>query len=108
MDIIPRVYNEGDLYGQPQGAKIGCFMVVRLILLIYTYYVAIFFLASDSEPDPFRSSKVASDSEPTINVSGEAGHKIDCWLATARQEKFVSLKIINGDNPPRIARETCI
>ena len=50
---------------------------------------------------------LASGSEPTINVSGEAGHKIDCWLAIARQEKIVSLKIINGYNPSRNTRETC-
>ena len=50
---------------------------------------------------------LASVSEPTINVSGEAGHKIDCWLATARQEKIVSLKGLSGYNPPPITRETC-
>ena len=50
---------------------------------------------------------LVSGSEPTINVSGEAGHKIDCWLATARQEKIVSLKGLSGYNPPCKARETC-
>ena len=43
----------------------------------------------------------------SINVSGEAGHKIDCWLAIARQEKIVNLKGLSGYNPPRIMRETC-
>ena len=33
---------------------------------------------------------------------------MDCWLATARQENIVSLKGVNGYNPIRIARETCI
>ena len=50
---------------------------------------------------------LASGSEPTINVSGEAGHKIDCWLAIARQEKIVNLKGLSGYNPPRYTRETC-
>ena len=53
---------------------------------------------------PFR---LASGSEPTINVSGEAGHKIDYWLAIARQEKIVNLKGLSGYNPPRYTRETC-
>ena len=51
---------------------------------------------------------LASGSEPTINMSGEAGHKIDCWLAIAREEKIVNLKGLSGYNPPRKARETCI
>ena len=50
---------------------------------------------------------LASGSEPTINVSGEAGHKIVCWLATAHQEKIVSLKGLSGYTPPRTTRETC-
>ena len=50
---------------------------------------------------------LASGSEPTINVSGKAGHKIDCWLAIARQENIVRLKGVNGYNPNRISRETC-
>ena len=45
---------------------------------------------------------------PTINVSGEAGHKIDCWLAIARQEKIVNLKGLSGYNPPHITSETCM
>ena len=63
-------------------------------------------------PSDWRSDTLqtflASGSEPTINVSGEAGQKIDYWLATARQEKIVSLKIIHGYNPPRKAREKCM
>ena len=51
---------------------------------------------------------LASGSEPTINVSGEAGHKIDCWLAVARQEKIINLKGLSGYNHRRITRETCI
>ena len=35
---------------------------------------------------------LARGSEPTINVSGEAGHNIDYWLPIARQEKIASLK----------------
>ena len=50
---------------------------------------------------------LGSGSEPTINVSGEAGHKIDCWLAIARQEKIVNLKGLSGYNPPHITSETC-
>ena len=50
---------------------------------------------------------LASDSEPAIYVmSGFAGH-IDSWLATARQEKIVSLKGLSGYNPSRNTRETC-
>ena len=41
-------------------------------------------------------------------MSGEAGHKIDCWLATARQEKIVNLKDLSGYNPSRYTREACI
>ena len=61
---------------------------------------------------PFGSSKLsiflwrAMESHHFMLVSGSAGH-ISCWLATACQEKIVSLKIINGYNPPRKARETC-
>ena len=48
---------------------------------------------------------LASDIEPTLYVSGEAGHNIDCWFAIAHQEKIVSLKGVNGYNPNRTARE---
>ena len=40
-------------------------------------------------------------------MSGFAGH-IDSWLATARQEKIVSLKGAYEYNPPHLTSETCM
>ena len=39
---------------------------------------------------------MASDREPAVNVSGEAGHKYKCRLAVARHEKMNNYVDLNG------------